>query len=225
MGSACSPSATRTDRVGPSAGAGLGGEHIGFGHDAARARTVDRLQVDAVLGRRAPGEGRRVDVGAVGGKDGRRFCRHRLRRWRWGRWRRLSSVVRRCTGGCCRRLGSDGRNFCLRFRRAGGRRRRLGLGCRGLCGRCSRRRGSRSRCDHRESCTDRDGLTFGGHDLREPSGCRRRDFDVDLVGGHLDKWLTLVDSVAHGLEPAGHDAFGYGLTHRREGQRNRVSHA
>ena len=49
-----------------------------------------------------------------------------------------------------------------------------GTGCHRRCGGCSDRDCSRSRCDHRERGTDRDSLAFGGHDLRGGlSGCQQ----------------------------------------------------
>lgn len=80
-------------------------------------------------------------------------------------------------------------------------------------------------CDHPQDGADGDRLTLGRDDLSELPRRGRGNLDIDLVGGDLDERLALVDSVADSLEPSGNDPFRYELTHRREGQRNRVSHS
>ncbi len=46
----------------------------------------------------------------------------------------------------------------------------------------------------------------------DDSGNGRRDFGVDFVGGNFDKGFVNSDSVADGLQPAGHGSLGDGFT-------------
>ena len=56
------------------------------------------------------------------------------------------------------------------------------------------------------------GVVFLGDDLFQHTGSRRRDFGVDLVGGHFEQRLVAFHRVALLLEPTGHGAFGHALT-------------
>jgi hypothetical protein len=85
--------------------------------------------------------------------------------------------------------------------------RRLRGGC-GWCGWC----GFTGVGDDRQLAADGHGVVLVGDDLAQHPRRRRRDFGVDLIGGHLQQWLVDLDGIALLLEPAGDGALGDALT-------------
>ena len=70
--------------------------------------------------------------------------------------------------------------------------------------------------------TDVDGVIFLGLDFEDGTCDRGWNFGVDLVGGDLEQRLVDRDGIAHGLQPLGNRAFGYGFA--QFGHHNGVCH-
>jgi hypothetical protein len=68
---------------------------------------------------------------------------------------------------------------------------------------------------------DRNLLVNRRNKLRNHATGRRRHLGVDLVSGHLDDRIPLVDEVANGHVPLENDALGHRLAHLGHGDLDR----